>query len=262
MNCSSLCIKTGSDYWVGATVWEGARDFSKVQVFFHPKPTNGGALDKDYPQLISQGWRAKYDHMWYLGAQLTVVRDTALIYPFMRESAFSKGSPTFMFATRPKETLSAIVSAVRKAVTGKSGAVDVVQIGASGFSSGVEGMKNFAAAFGSSIVETTDFFGDRALEDCLVRDRAHVTTGAVCEHVTKIHSALVLLDNSTIDNAELQEGRYGPSTAAAVLAYKRKRRIINYSYETTADDIVGKMTIAAMDRELLPLEILSVSTAS
>ncbi|SRR5208282_1598830 len=112
------------------------------------------------------------------------------------------------------------------------------------------------------MLQSTLFFGDRALEDCVVRDSAHVTTGAVGEHVTKIHSALVLLDNSTIDNSELYEGRYGPSTAAAVLAYKRKRQIINYSYQNTADDIVGKMTIAAMDRELLPLEIVSVFTAS
>jgi peptidoglycan hydrolase-like protein with peptidoglycan-binding domain len=106
------------------------------------------------------------------------------------------------------------------------------------------------------------FFGDRALEGCLVRDSAHVTTGTVGGHVTKIHSALVLLDNSTIDISELHEGRYGPSTAAAVLAFKRKRQIINYSYQTKADDIVGKMTIAAMDRELLTLEALSVSTAN
>jgi hypothetical protein len=104
------------------------------------------------------------------------------------------------------------------------------------------------------------FYGDRALEDCLVHDSAHVTTGAVGGHVTKIHSALVLLDNSTIDITELREGRYGPSTAAAVLAFKRKRQIINYSYQTKADNIVGKMTIAAMDREVLALEMWCVST--
>jgi hypothetical protein len=155
--------KDDHNYWVGAVVPEGATAFTKVQVFFHPKPTNGGALDKDYPKLTSQGWRAKYDHMWFLGVQLANVRKTPLIYPFMRESAFSRQknapSPTFMFATRPRETLSAIVSAVRTAVTGKAGAVDVGQIGVSGFSSGVDGMKLFAATFGSSIVETTDFDG-------------------------------------------------------------------------------------------------------
>lgn len=155
--------KDGDSYWVGAVVPEGATDFTKVQIFFHPKPTNGGALDKDYPQLTSPGWRAKYDHMWFLGVQLAKVRKTPLIYPFMRESAFSRQgnapSPKFIFATRPRETLSAIVSAVRKAVTGNAGTVEVAQIGVSGFSSGVDGMKLFAVTLGSFIVETTDFDG-------------------------------------------------------------------------------------------------------
>jgi hypothetical protein len=97
---------------------------------------------------------------------------------------------------------------------------------------------------------------DRALQACLIDDRAHVTAGAVGEHVTKIHSALVVLDKASIDITELRESRYGPSTAAAVLAFKRKRQIINYSYETEADDIVGKMTIAAMDREMCAIEEL------
>jgi hypothetical protein len=98
------------------------------------------------------------------------------------------------------------------------------------------------------------FSDDEALQACLVNDRAHVTIGAAGEHVTKIHSALVVLDDASIDLAELREDRYGPSTALAVLAYKRKRQIINPSYQKQADDIVGKMTIAAMDREMLTAE--------
>jgi hypothetical protein len=43
---------------------------------------------------------------------------------------------------------------------------------------------------------------------------------------------------------------YGPSTAAAVLKFKKKRRIINTSYQQHEDDIVGRMTIKAMDDEL------------
>ena len=38
--------------------------------------------------------------------------------------------------------------------------------------------------------------------------------------------------------------------AAAVLAYKKKRNIINWSYQQQADNIVGKMTIAALDAEI------------
>jgi hypothetical protein len=99
------------------------------------------------------------------------------------------------------------------------------------------------------------FSGDRDLQACLVQDRAHVTIGAVGDHVTKIHSALTVIENASIDISELRESRYGPSTAAAVLAYKRKRQIINLSYQTQADDIVGKMTIAAMDHEIAAIEL-------
>ena len=61
-----------------------------------------------------------------------------------------------------------------------------------------------------------------------------------------VQKALNLLDGANLD----QDGTYGPATAAAVLAYKRKRSIINTSYQKTADNIVGIMTIQSMDREL------------
>jgi len=95
------------------------------------------------------------------------------------------------------------------------------------------------------------FAGDRALEACLVKDSAHVTRGAQGDHVSKIQAVVVFLDRSTINDAEIKSKAYGPSTAAAVLAYKQKRRIINSTYQTQADDIVGKMTIKALDDELL-----------
>jgi hypothetical protein len=98
------------------------------------------------------------------------------------------------------------------------------------------------------------FVDDDELQACFIHDRAHVTLGAVGGHVTKIHSALTVIDNASIDLAELKEGRYGPSTAAAVLAYKRKRQIVNHSYQSQADDIVGKMTIASLDREMRVIE--------
>jgi hypothetical protein len=66
--------------------------------------------------------------------------------------------------------------------------------------------------------------------------------------------ALTQLDGAAIDQDELQRCLYGPSTALAVLAYKRKRNIVNRRYQTQADNIVGKMTIAALDRELLTRE--------
>jgi hypothetical protein len=88
------------------------------------------------------------------------------------------------------------------------------------------------------------------LEACLVQDAAHMTRGAAGNHVAKVQFALLMLDGLEIDLAETAAKIYGRATAAAVLAYKNKRRIINYSYQTQADDIVGKMTIASLDREV------------
>jgi hypothetical protein len=98
------------------------------------------------------------------------------------------------------------------------------------------------------------FANDRALEACATQDSAHVTTGAVGSHVAKIQTALRLLDGAQIDGAELSGKRYGRSTAAAVLAYKTKRGIINRAYQSKPDDIVGKMTIAALDQEMFARE--------
>jgi hypothetical protein len=92
---------------------------------------------------------------------------------------------------------------------------------------------------------------DPALEACLVNDSAHVVPGAQGDHVSKLQTALSLVDGAAIDSGELAARRYGPSTASAVLAYKKKRGIVNFSYQTQADNIVGKMTIASLDRELL-----------
>ena len=78
------------------------------------------------------------------------------------------------------------------------------------------------------------FQGDQKLEAAAVSDPDHITQGARGEHVTKIQTALILLDNAKI----AADGQYGPATAAAVLAYKKKRNIINPSYQTQADEIV------------------------
>lgn len=98
------------------------------------------------------------------------------------------------------------------------------------------------------------FRGDERLEACLVSDPAHITRGQSGECVAKIQWALSLLDGAKVDRREIAAKQYGPSTAAAVLTYKTKRRIVNFTYQTSADDIVGKMTIAALDREMLLFE--------
>jgi hypothetical protein len=73
--------------------------------------------------------------------------------------------------------------------------------------------------------------------------------------VSKVHTALFLVDGLNVDAAELKAQLYGRSTAQAVLAYKRKRHIVNLSYQHTEDDIVGKMTIASLDNEVALREI-------
>ena len=98
------------------------------------------------------------------------------------------------------------------------------------------------------------FKGDSALEACLVTDAGHVVKGAKGSHVEKIQRALVRLDGALIALSEVTGNTYGETTANAVLAYKRKRNIINFTYQASADNIVGKMTIAALDEELLKSE--------
>jgi hypothetical protein len=92
--------------------------------------------------------------------------------------------------------------------------------------------------------------GDQALEACLLRDNAHITQGARGDHVAKIQAVIMFLDDARIANDELESKFYGPSTANAVLNYKKKRKIINPAYQNQADNIVGKMTIRALDDEL------------
>lgn len=101
------------------------------------------------------------------------------------------------------------------------------------------------------------FSGDRKLEACLVTPSAHILSGAVGDHVSKIQQAIMLLDKVAIDGGELQGKRYGQSTASAVLAYKKKRSIVNFSYQKTADNIVGQMTIDRLDKEMFDKEKVS-----
>jgi peptidoglycan hydrolase-like protein with peptidoglycan-binding domain len=88
------------------------------------------------------------------------------------------------------------------------------------------------------------------LEAAAQRDSAHVLPGSRGPHVGKIQQALMDLDGAKL----ARDDSYGPATAAAVLAYKQKRNIINSAYQTKADNIVGKMTVASLDREMFARE--------
>jgi hypothetical protein len=102
-------------------------------------------------------------------------------------------------------------------------------------------------------LQSKHFKGNRALEDCLARDASHVTPGAAGEHVAKIQAALFTLDNASITAGEIALSTYGASTARAVKAYRTKRGIVRFG-QTTPGDIVGKMTIARLDQEMLAKE--------
>lgn len=98
------------------------------------------------------------------------------------------------------------------------------------------------------------FGGDPVFEACAVRDEAHIVPGSRGPHVTKIQHALAGIDGARFDPMELNTGHYGPTTTAGVLAYKIRCGIINRAYQTQADNIVGKMTIARLDADMLIVE--------
>jgi hypothetical protein len=104
------------------------------------------------------------------------------------------------------------------------------------------------------ILQSILFRGDQSLQAAAVSDQAHICRGAKGDHVAKIQAALNILDEAALK----VDGDYGPKTARAVLSYKTKRNIINRSYQQSADDIVGRMTIAALDRELTALKPLEI----
>jgi peptidoglycan hydrolase-like protein with peptidoglycan-binding domain len=99
--------------------------------------------------------------------------------------------------------------------------------------------------------------GDPRLQKCAIQHPAHVQLGDRGPHVKLIQIALAAVDNADIADGESRASLYGQTTAAAVLAFKTARNIINKSYQTKPDSIVGVMTIAALDAEMRALELKS-----
>ena len=88
------------------------------------------------------------------------------------------------------------------------------------------------------------------LQRCLVSDPSHVTEGDRGDHVKLIQGALATIDTADVAIDELARGTYGKTTAHAVLRFKTARKIINFGYQTKPDNIVGRMTIRALDAEM------------
>jgi hypothetical protein len=99
------------------------------------------------------------------------------------------------------------------------------------------------------------FGGNQRCQQCAAVDVKHILAGDSGLHVFLVQEALILIDGAKIEATELDQWRYGPSTAAAVLRYKQARDIVNRAYQRKADDIVGKMTIASLDEGMHALEM-------
>jgi hypothetical protein len=98
------------------------------------------------------------------------------------------------------------------------------------------------------------FRQNQRLNQCHLSDPAHVKVGDKGDHVALIQDAVCMLDGARISMDEQGRQFYGNSTASAVLQFKTKRKIVNFSYQKTADNIVGRLTIGWLDREMLAYE--------
>lgn len=93
------------------------------------------------------------------------------------------------------------------------------------------------------------FQDDVALKNCANLDAHHVVPGSSGDHVRKLQTALMICFDADIDPSELGSAWFGPSTQAAVLAFKSSRGILNYRGQI--DPIIGIKTIRQLDRELV-----------
>lgn len=98
------------------------------------------------------------------------------------------------------------------------------------------------------------FKDDTKLQNCLLYDRDHILPGSRGEHVAKIQRALIQLGEAVINPGEIESELYGVTTSESVRRFKVKRKIVNTRYQDKADNIVGRMTIERLDKEVFDLE--------
>jgi hypothetical protein len=156
--------KDGHIYWVGVAAPPLTSDFTKAQVYLHPTPEQAGVATADYKKFKG-GWRERmFNYVMRGGAQLSAIRSMLCIVPFMPDHARNPDSTLNVFATRPVETLNAIVTATHREmakripIVGPRGLHKLSQIGVTSFSSGIAFMRMFIGKFGESglIAETID----------------------------------------------------------------------------------------------------------
>jgi hypothetical protein len=121
-------------------------------------------------------------------------------------------------------------------------------------------------------LKSLEFKNSARLNECAKSNNRNIKTGDSGEHVKLIHDALIKIPPFTFPTSavlvfdgligtrklngfakEYAMSSYGPYTARAVLKYKTHYKIINRTYQSAPDDIVGIMTIKHMDMALLAL---------
>ena len=107
-------------------------------------------------------------------------------------------------------------------------------------------------------LQSAEFKDDKLLQACLVNDAAHIQQGATGPHVSKIQVALASMGYAVIESERTQM-YYGSSTADAVKRFKSDWEIINPSYQSAPDSIVGKMTIKELDEAMVYKTYYSLS---
>ncbi|MDA7415739.1 hypothetical protein PGB34_05125 [Xenophilus arseniciresistens] len=144
--------KNGRSFWIGAAVPVGTLDYTGVQLYFHPTPTNGGvvhAADPDYASF-GGGWAGSIErYLPMIGGQLAGVRPMVLLTPFMTMAAMSDGAAN-MFTEQGVEMLNAVMAALQRESNWTMNAPDLQQIGVTSFSSGIEYLRRFISAVGPS----------------------------------------------------------------------------------------------------------------
>jgi hypothetical protein len=154
--------KDGARFWIGAAVPAGTLDYTRAHVYFHPTVVNGGtvwARESDYREFVG-GWPLHLQrYVSMQGGQLAGAQKVTLLVPFMTMSSLSMKSASNVFATRPVETLNAVMAAVQRELWSRKSPPTLTQIGVSSFSSGISHLRNFLKAMAGTglIKEVNDF---------------------------------------------------------------------------------------------------------
>jgi hypothetical protein len=104
-----------------------------------------------------------------------------------------------------------------------------------------------------SVLFTKDPTARERLKLASEKDPEHITPGTSGDYVAKIQRALILL-GATIDDSEIDQARYGPSTADAVLAFKASCSPPLLNYANQFDNITGIKTTRELDRLMVLFE--------